>query len=80
MGSTLATSLEFSVFCNVSFVFCIILQIRVDNTQILVLNFIILEINTNLYYVTSPQCVPSLSSLFCVQYCNTRVHIQSIYV
>ena len=47
-SSTLATSREFSVFRNVNFVFRIILQIRVDNTQILVLNFTILEINTGI--------------------------------
>ena len=35
-------------FVTVNFVFRIILQIRVDNTPILVLNFIILEINTGI--------------------------------
>ena len=42
------TSREFSVFRNVNFVFRIIVQIRVDNTPLLVSIFIKLEINTGI--------------------------------
>ena len=58
-----ATSLEFSVFCNINYVFRINLQILVGNTPVLVLNFIITVLNTCIVLQ-----VPTLYLALCLFY------------